>query len=75
MRAISKDDEIEFIFKNIPDSLLYLMKKGVCGLNCGQPVWGTLANAAKERGFSAVEIDMIVDDLNSLISPMLKQAV
>lgn len=67
MQTITKKDEIEYIFENIPDSLAYLMRKGVCGLNCGEPVWGTLENAAKERGFSDSEIDLIVIELNSFI--------
>ena len=33
---------------------------------CGEPIWGTLENAAKEKGFSDLEIIKFVSDLNNL---------
>jgi hypothetical protein len=70
MRTITKKDEIEFILRGIPEALPYLMKKGVCGISCGEPTWGILESAAKEKGFTDLEIDKIVYELNEL---MLKQ--
>ena len=67
MRTITRQDEIEFILKGIPEALPYLMKKGVCGISCGDPSWGILESAAKEKGFTDAEIDIIVEDLNKLI--------
>lgn len=67
MRTITKKDEIEFILKRIPEALPYLMKKGVCGISCGEPTWGILESAAKEKGLTDTEIDNIVNDLNNLI--------
>ncbi|MDR3610528.1 MAG: DUF1858 domain-containing protein [Ignavibacteriaceae bacterium] len=68
MKIITKNDEIEFILKNILDALPYLMKKGVCGISCGEPSWGILDSTAKEKGFTDLEIDRIVNDLNELLS-------
>ena len=42
------------------------MKKGIKCLACGEPIWGTVENAAKEKGFSDAEIDQIVEDLRVL---------
>ena len=67
MRTITRRDEIEFILKGIPEALPYLMKKGVCGISCGEPVWGILESAAKEKGFTDSEIDNIVSDLNNIL--------
>jgi hypothetical protein len=67
MRTITKKDEIEFILKGIPEALPYLMKKGVCGISCGEPTWGILEPAAKEKGFTDSEIDNIVNDLNNFL--------
>jgi hypothetical protein len=67
MRPITKNDEIDYILKNIPEALPYLMKKGVCGISCGEPTWGILEPAAKEKGFTDLEIENIVKDLNSLL--------
>ena len=67
MRTITRRDEIESILKGIPEALSYLMKKGVCGISCGEPTWGILESAAKEKGLTDTEIDNIVEDLNRLI--------
>jgi len=67
MKTITKKDEIEFILKGIPEALPYLMKKGVCGISCGEPTWGILESAAKEKGFTETEIDNIVNDLNNIL--------
>lgn len=67
MRTITRKDEIEFILKGIPEALPYLMKKGVCGISCGEPTWGILESAAKEKGFTETEIDNIVNDLNNIL--------
>jgi hypothetical protein len=74
MRTISKLDEIEFILKGIPEALPYLMKKGVCGISCGEPAWGILESAAKENGFTDSEIDNIVNDLNNILIKQLNES-
>ncbi|GEM_PF-5336042 len=33
---------------------------------CGEPIWGTLEEAAKEKGFSDEEIEGFVRDINEL---------
>lgn len=60
-------DEIEYIIRILPESVNYLLKKGVCGINCGDPVLGTLQSAAKEKGFTNQEIELIVKELNELL--------
>lgn len=71
MRTITKRDEVEYILKEIPEALPYLMKKGVCGISCGVPVWGILESTAKEKGFTDYEIDNIVNDLNTFLLKQL----
>jgi hypothetical protein len=66
MILLTKNDEIEFILRSIPGALEYLMKKGVCGISCGEPYFGKLEIAAREKGFTESEIDLIVSDLNKL---------
>lgn len=67
MRKIAKHDETEYILHAIPGAISYLVQKEVCGMNCCKPVWGTLAYVAKVRGFSDVEIDEMVSEINSFI--------
>ena len=43
------------------------MEKGIRCLRCGEPIWGSLKSAAKEKGFNDLEITKFVNDLNDLI--------
>jgi hypothetical protein len=63
---IQKDILIEELVENKPEAVTYLSKKGIKCLACGEPIWGTLEEAAKEKGFSDQEIDTFVEDLNQL---------
>jgi hypothetical protein len=66
-QQITKDIEIEDLVKIIPESVVYLMEKGIRCLRCGEPIWGSLESAAKEKGFSKKEISNFVIDLNKLL--------
>ena len=64
---ITKKIEIEDLVKEIPQSVTYLMEKGIRCLRCGEPIWGTLETAAKEKGFNDLELEAFVNDLNKLM--------
>lgn len=64
---ISKDILIEDLVNLLPDAVSYLMEKGIRCLRCGEPIWGTLESAAKEKGFSEQDIIVFVKDLNKLL--------
>jgi methionine synthase II (cobalamin-independent) len=63
---ITRDIAIEDLVNVVPESVTYLMKKGIRCLACGEPIWGTLEEAAREKGFSNEEIDRFVADLTAL---------
>jgi len=63
---IDKDILIEDLVSKVPKSVGYLMKKNIKCLACGEPIWGTLENAAKAKGFSDEEIGAFVKDLNEI---------
>ncbi len=63
---ITKDTSIEEIIQNIPNAIAFLSEKGIGCIICGEPVWGTLEEAAKEKGFSNNEIDIIAKQLNKM---------
>lgn len=63
---IHKDILIEDLVTTIPESVSYLMQKGIKCIACGEPIWGTLAEAAKEKGFSDNEIEKVVSELNRI---------
>lgn len=63
---ITKNIEIEDLVRNYPFSIRYLADKGIKCIACGEPVWGTLEEAAKEKAFDDQEIDQIVLELQNI---------
>ena len=66
--AITREIEIEDLVRELPESVGYLMDKGIRCLRCGEPIWGTLESASKEKGFSDGEINEFVTELNGLFN-------
>lgn len=64
--VISKETEIEDLVRIKPEAVVYLKDKGIRCLRCGEPIWGSLESAAKEKGFSDDEISGFVNDLNKI---------
>ncbi|MFP4059190.1 MAG: DUF1858 domain-containing protein [Bacteroidota bacterium] len=65
MDQVTKDITIEELTRNKPASVRYLSQKGIRCIICGEPIWGTLEEAAKEKGFSDEEIRVFVEELNN----------
>lgn len=72
MNKFSKDVLIEDLVREVPDAVEYLMKKGIRCLRCGEPIWGTLESAAREKGFSESDINTFVTEINKLSSSEVK---
>ena len=68
MEQVTRAIEIEDLVNAVPESVTYLMHKGIRCLRCGEPIWGTLESAAKEKGFDDIEIENFVIDLNKLLT-------
>ncbi|NOQ28462.1 MAG: DUF1858 domain-containing protein [Bacteroidales bacterium] len=60
---ITKKITIEDLVESVPDSVKYLMDKGIKCIACGEPIWGTLEDAAKEKGFESGDIDKFIKEL------------
>jgi len=67
---IKKDTNIEELVNALPASVKYLSEKGIKCIACGEPIWGTLEEAAKEKGFEKEDIDIFVRDLNRLMDQL-----
>ncbi|PJA97326.1 MAG: DUF1858 domain-containing protein [Ignavibacteriales bacterium CG_4_9_14_3_um_filter_34_10] len=67
MNQITEEIEIEDLVKVLPQAVTYLSENGIRCLRCGEPIWGSLKNAAEEKGFSANETKKFVDDLNKMM--------
>lgn len=61
---ISKNTTIEEIVEASPGAVRYLREQGIKCIACGEPVWGTLEEAAKEKGFSQEQIAKFVREIN-----------
>ncbi|MBC7187854.1 MAG: DUF1858 domain-containing protein [Calditrichaeota bacterium] len=62
------DTSIEDLVSRYPRSVRFLMEKGIKCLACGEPIWGTVASSARAKGFSEVQIQALVQELNKFIS-------
>jgi len=63
---IKKEMLIEDLIREVPESVRYLMKKGIKCVVCGEPIWGTLEEAARDKGFSSEEIEKVVMEIKVL---------
>ncbi len=63
---INKDILIEELVNNYPFSVRYLMEKGIRCIMCGEPIWGTLEEAAQEKNFNDEEIAGFVNEMKEL---------
>jgi methionine synthase II (cobalamin-independent) len=63
---LDKTIEIEDLVNNYPFAVRYLSEKGIRCIACGEPIWGTLEEAAIEKGFTQKQIEIFVQELNDL---------
>lgn len=63
---ITGDIQIETLVESYPFSVRYLMDKGIRCIMCGEPIWGTLEEAALEKNFSQYELAGFIADLNKM---------
>ncbi len=61
---ITKEITIEELIEINPKAVGFLAQKGIQCIACGEPVWGTLEEVAKQKGYSEVEIDEMVKKIN-----------
>ena len=61
---IKRDTTIEDIVNHSTEAVRYLSQKGIKCIACGEPIWGTLEEAAMEKGFDKASIDLFVKELN-----------
>jgi len=65
-KKITRDTQIEELVELIPDAVQYLSREGIRCIRCGEPIWGTLEEAAREKGFSDADIERFVAEINKL---------
>lgn len=65
-RIINGKITIEELVETLPASVSYLSRKGIKCIACGEPIWGTLEEAAREKGFGEEELKVFIRDLQAL---------
>ena len=68
MNPITKEVQLEDLIASRPESLEYLIKKGICGIQCADFNLKSLEVTAKDRGFTDLEINRLVAELNRLLN-------
>lgn len=66
-KSITAAISIEELVEILPGSVTYLSRKGIKCIACGEPVWGTLEEAAREKGFGEEDIGTFVRELNAMM--------
>ncbi len=68
--TITKDISIEELIELVPESVNYLMKEGIRCVVCGEPIWGSLEEAAEEKGFNTADIQRFVNELEVIANKL-----
>ncbi len=63
---ITKEVYIEDLVEELPEAVDYLSQKHIRCIVCGEPIWGTLEEAAREKGYDDRAIEGFVKDLNEM---------
>jgi len=72
---ITKDILIEELVNNYSFSVRFLMEKGIRCIMCGEPIWGTLEEAAHEKDFTEDEIDSFVQEMKAMADQSANEAI
>jgi hypothetical protein len=64
---INANTSIEDIVEAGVPLINYLSEKGIRCIVCGEPIWGTLEEAAIEKGYTRDQIEKVVVELNALL--------
>jgi len=70
---ITKDTPIEELIEVFPQAITLLSKYGIRCLICGEPSWGTIGSAAKEKLISEIDLENIINELNSKYNDFTKE--
>ena len=63
---VTKEIEMEDLVNELPEAVGYLREEGIRCLRCGEPIWGSLEVASKEKGYTDKDIEGFVKDLNKI---------
>ena len=65
IKTIDENTTIEEIVAHYPKLIRPLKQYGITCVACGEPVWGTLAENARHKNIT--ELELIIENLNRII--------
>ena len=65
---VTKAIFIEDLIDEHPKSVKFLADKNIKCIACGEPIWGTLEDACKEKNLEETEILLLVKELNNFLN-------
>ncbi len=63
---IRRDMSMEELVHDVPESISYLIDKGVQAIACGATTWDTFEEAVEKQGYSDEQIDEMVEEIRRL---------
>ncbi|OFX84305.1 MAG: DUF1858 domain-containing protein [Bacteroidetes bacterium GWF2_33_16] len=63
---ITKEIRIDELIEMTPKAVGFLAQKGIHCIACGEPVWGTLEELAKQKGLRDIDVDEMVIEIERL---------
>lgn len=66
MLMITKETTIEELVGILPESVSYLMDKGIRVLICGEPIWGTIEEIVLGKGYTSGQLAEILEEINNI---------
>ncbi len=66
--VITGETTIEDLLKAYPDTVGFLIDRGLPCVVCGEPFWGTLADLARQKGWDEEGISRLVNEFNREMS-------
>ena len=63
--TITRNILVEDLINDYSFSVRYLMEKGIRCIRCGEPIWGTLEEAAKEKNFDDAAIQSFIQEMKA----------
>jgi len=64
---LDNNSTIEEILEKYPESNKWLLERNIHCTQCGEPIWGTLADRIKSRGWDS---DEIIEQLNEYLKSL-----
>ncbi|MFN8255625.1 MAG: hypothetical protein U0W24_08060 [Bacteroidales bacterium] len=64
---ITKSSTIEEIINESSEFVDFLFKKSIRCIRCGEPIWGTIEEAALQKGYNDEQITHLIEEMNTLL--------